>query len=170
KRRPTTACRGSWPAATGGRRASRPRPARPTSCCGRPAAAPRRRAGSAPPPLAEANWLDAAGRRELETIFDLAASVEESAKGIQLGKMLAARQSKAVVFTEFIPTLDHLRRVCEQHDVPYAFFSGELSRAGKDAAIGQFRDHARVLLSTGAGGEGRNLQFADTLVNFDLPW
>src|ERR1039458_8181942 len=79
--------------------------------------------------LAEANWLDAAGRRELETIFDLAAGVEESAKGIQLGKMLAARQSKAVVFTEFFPTLDHLRRVCEQHDVPYAFFSGELSRA-----------------------------------------
>ena len=66
--------------------------------------------------------------------------------------------------------LDHLRRVCEQHDVPYAFFSGELSRAEKDAAIAHFRDHARVLLSTGAGGEGRNLQFADTIVNFDLPW
>ena len=27
-----------------------------------------------------------------------------------------------------------------------------------------------MLLSTGAGGEGRNLQFADTVVNFDLPW
>jgi SNF2 family DNA or RNA helicase len=27
-----------------------------------------------------------------------------------------------------------------------------------------------VLISTGAGGEGRNLQFADTIVNFDLPW
>ena len=74
------------------------------------------------------------------------------------------------MFTEFLPTLDHLRRVCERHDVPYAFFSGELSRAEKDAAISHFRDHARVLLSTGAGGEGRNLQFADTIVNFDLPW
>jgi SNF2 family DNA or RNA helicase len=137
-----------------------------------------RQAGSSPQALArsaahalhEARWVDAAGRRELETIFDLAASVEESAKGIQLGKMLAARQSKAVVFTEFFPTLDHLRRVCERHDIPYALFSGELSRAEKDAAIAQFRDHARVLLSTGAGGEGRNLQFADTIVNFDLPW
>jgi superfamily II DNA or RNA helicase len=137
-----------------------------------------RQAGSSPQALArsaahalhEANWVDAAGRRELETIFDMAAGVDESAKGIQLGKMLAARPSKAVVFTEFFPTLDHLRRVCEQHDVPYALFSGELSRAEKDAAIAQFRDHARVLLSTGAGGEGRNLQFADTIVNFDLPW
>jgi superfamily II DNA or RNA helicase len=131
---------------------------------------PQALARSAAHALAEANWLDAAGRRELETIFELAAGVEESAKGIQLGKMLAARQSKAVVFTEFLPTLDHLKLVCEQHDVPYVFFSGELSRAEKDAAIAHFRDHARVLLSTGAGGEGRNLQFADTIVNFDLPW
>jgi len=137
-----------------------------------------RQAGSSPQALArsaahalrEAAWLDPAGRRELETIFELAAGVDESAKGIQLGQMLAARQSKAVVFTEFFPTLDHLMRVCEQHDVPYSFFSGELSRADKDAAIAHFRDHARVLLSTGAGGEGRNLQFADTIVNFDLPW
>jgi SNF2 family DNA or RNA helicase len=27
-----------------------------------------------------------------------------------------------------------------------------------------------VLLATEAGGEGHNLQFCDTLVNFDLPW
>jgi len=137
-----------------------------------------RQAGSSPQALArssahalaEANWLDASGRRELEAIFDLAASVPESAKGVQLGEMLASRQSKTVVFTEFLPTLDHLRRVCEQHDVSYALFRGELSRAEKDGAIAQFRDQARVLLSTGAGGEGRNLQFADTIVNFDLPW
>jgi superfamily II DNA or RNA helicase len=137
-----------------------------------------RQAGSSPQALArsaahalhEATWVDAAGRGELETILDMAASVDESAKGIQLAKMLAARPSKAVVFTEFFPTLDHLRRVCDQHDISYALFSGELSRAEKDAAIAQFRDHAQVLLSTGAGGEGRNLQFADTIVNFDLPW
>ena len=42
--------------------------------------------------------------------------------------------------------------------------------ADKDAAIARFRDDADVLLSTGAGGEGRNLQFADTVINFDLPW
>ena len=137
-----------------------------------------RQAGSSPQALArsaahalhEAEWVEPAGRRELEAIYDLAISVEDSAKGIQLGKMLAARQGKAVVFTEFFPTLDHLRRVCDQHDISYALFSGELSRAEKDGAIARFRDQARVLLSTGAGGEGRNLQFADTIVNFDLPW
>jgi len=37
-------------------------------------------------------------------------------------------------------------------------------------AITCFRDEVPVLLSTGTGGEGRNLQFADTVINFDLPW
>ena len=60
--------------------------------------------------------------------------------------------------------------ICRQRGVRYALFSGDLSRADKDAAIARFRDEADVLLSTGAGGEGRNLQFADTVINFDLPW
>ena len=60
--------------------------------------------------------------------------------------------------------------ICEEHGISHALFSGDLSRADKDAAIASFRDQARVLLSTGAGGEGRNLQFADTVINFDLPW
>ena len=137
-----------------------------------------RQAGSSPHALArsaahalqEAAWLDQSERRELETIHYMAADIRESAKGIQLARMLSARPSKAVVFTEFLPTLEHLRRLCEEHAIPYALFSGDLSRAEKDSAITHFRDHARVLLSTGAGGEGRNLQFADTIINFDLPW
>jgi SNF2 family DNA or RNA helicase len=75
-----------------------------------------------------------------------------------------------VVFTEFVATLDHLRRVCEERGISHAIFKGDLSRAEKDAAIARFRDEASVLLSTGAGGEGRNLQCADTIINFDLPW
>lgn len=33
-----------------------------------------------------------------------------------------------------------------------------------------FRDEADVLVSTEVGGEGRNLQFCNGMVNFDLPW
>jgi len=120
--------------------------------------------------LSEGRWVQAEDRQELEAILDLASGIEESGKGAQLGRMLSAHPGKAVVFTEFVPTLDHLARVCEQHGISYSLFSGDFSRAEKDAAIALFRDQARVLLSTGAGGEGRNLQFADTIVNFDLPW
>ena len=137
-----------------------------------------RQAGSSPMALRHAvaralgaeTWVRPGDRSELEAIHDLVSGVGESSKAAQLGRMLAAHTGKAVVFTEFLPTLDYLRRVCEVHDISYALFSGDLSRHEKDAAIAHFRDHSRVLLSTGAGGEGRNLQFADTVINFDLPW
>jgi len=137
-----------------------------------------RQAGSSPPALRRSlthalrddAWVPAASRRTLEAILDAASAIEESGKGVQLARMLAAHPGKAVVFTEFLPTLAYLRQVCDEHGISCAWFSGELSRAEKDAAIARFRDQAGVLLSTGAGGEGRNLQFADTVVNFDLPW
>jgi len=107
---------------------------------------------------------------ELESILEVASRVGDGSKGMQLGEMLAARKAKTVVFTEFVPTLEHLAEICRRRGVRYALFSGDLSRGDKDAAIARFRDEADVLLSTGAGGEGRNLQFADTVINFDLPW
>ena len=75
-----------------------------------------------------------------------------------------------VVFTEFLPTLEYLAHLLDRSGIPYAVFSGELSRAEKDAAIARFRDDVDLLISTGVGGEGRNLQFANTVINFDFPW
>jgi SNF2 family DNA or RNA helicase len=49
-------------------------------------------------------------------------------------------------------------------------FSGDMSGPQKDAAVDAFRDHVPVLLCTESGGEGRNLQFCNTLINFDIPW
>ena len=42
----------------------------------------------------------------------------------------------------------------------------------KDAAVEEFRTSTKpsILLSTEAGGEGRNFQFCHLLVNYDLPW
>ena len=137
-----------------------------------------RQAGSSPQALsrsiarrlAEQDRKDRRDGSELESILDLAFSIGDGSKGAQLGDMLVSRKAKTVVFTEFVPTLEHLADVCRRRDIRYALFSGDLSRAEKDAAIARFRDEADVLLSTGAGGEGRNLQFADTVINFDLPW
>lgn len=120
--------------------------------------------------LAEESWPGARDRRDLEKMLDLASQLLYSGKGLQLGRMLSERTGKTAVFTEFTATLEHLAEVCEQNGVRYALFSGEMSRAEKDAAIARFRDEADVLVSTGSGGEGRNLQFANTVINFDLPW
>jgi superfamily II DNA or RNA helicase len=137
-----------------------------------------RQAGSSAPALAravarmlaEGGRLSASDRRELEAIQEVAAQVSWTGKGLQLGRMLAERDAKVVVFTEFTVTLEHLADICEQHSLRYALFSGDMSKADKDAAIDRFRGEINVLLSTGSGGEGRNLQFANTVINFDLPW
>ena len=38
------------------------------------------------------------------------------------------------------------------------------------ALVHEFRTRSRVLISTEAGAKGLNLQFCDTVVNYDLPW
>ncbi len=137
-----------------------------------------RQAGSSPQSLLrsvshalrESAWPGEAERRELGTIMDMASSVGTGSKGAHLARMLANHAGKVVVFTEFSPTLEHLKGVLDEHAISHSVFSGELSRAEKDAAITRFRDDVNVLISTGVGGEGRNLQFANTVVNFDLPW
>jgi SNF2 family DNA or RNA helicase len=55
-------------------------------------------------------------------------------------------------------------------EIAYSTFSGEQSAAEKDDAVESLRNCVPVMLCTDSGGEGRNLQFADTLVNYDLPW
>src|SRR3989304_1088422 len=40
----------------------------------------------------------------------------------------------------------------------------------KEGSVHAFKGPSQVFLSTEAGGEGRNLQFAHRMVNFDLPW
>jgi superfamily II DNA/RNA helicase len=49
-------------------------------------------------------------------------------------------------------------------------FHGGLRAAEKDQAMERFERDAEVLLSSEVGGEGRNLQFCRTVMNYDLPW
>jgi SNF2 family DNA or RNA helicase len=49
-------------------------------------------------------------------------------------------------------------------------FDGSMSGPEKDASVAAFRDTGTLLLCSESGGEGRNLQFCNTLINFDIPW
>jgi superfamily II DNA or RNA helicase len=120
--------------------------------------------------LSEETWVGRDDRLELEVILERAAAIDGGSKAAQLVRMLTAHPGKAVVFSEFLPTLEHLVHLCDAHGIPAAVLTGDLSRAERDAAVARFRDHAQVLISTGSGGEGRNLQFANTVINFDLSW
>jgi len=92
------------------------------------------------------------------------------AKAARLLRLLEEFPDKLVVFTQFRATQEMLRGVISNAGIEVAMFHGGLSRMEKEAAIGQFRESARVLVCTESGSEGRNLQFAHGLCNFDLPW
>jgi superfamily II DNA or RNA helicase len=77
---------------------------------------------------------------------------------------------KKLVFVHYRETLDHLADLLAREGLAFARFEGGLSGPNKDAAIAAFRERVPVLLCTESGGEGRNIQFCNTLINFDVPW
>jgi len=99
-----------------------------------------------------------------------AAAISSNVKAARLRAFLKSLDEKALIFTQYLRTLQYLQNVLEQDGYRVATYHGGLSPAAKDAAVRTFRGDRQIFLSTEAGGEGRNLQFARTVVNYDLPW
>ncbi len=108
--------------------------------------------------------------KEIDSLISLCSSGIEGAKEQKLIEIIMSSGEKAIVFVRFKETLKHLARLLLQRKISCALFHGSLSAAEKEQQISSFRDTSRVLLSTESGGEGKNLQFCSTLINYDLPW
>ena len=93
-----------------------------------------------------------------------------SSKLTTLIKILNQTPHKCVIFTEFKDTLDYISEQLTSEDFSYIKFSGDLSSSQRADTIKKFWEEKDILLSTDAGSEGINLQVADTIINFDLPW
>lgn len=109
-------------------------------------------------------------RERLEELMVLALEIKESQKVTMVERILESLDGKAIVFTEFRGTQMFLKERLEQAGMSCVIFNGGLSYAQKDEVIKRFKESAQVLISTEAGGEGRNLQFCNNLINYDLPW
>jgi SNF2 family DNA or RNA helicase len=109
-------------------------------------------------------------RANLSELGEQARREDSNAKADRVLQLLRDFPDKLVVFTQFRKTQEMLRGKLAGagHDV--AVFHGGLSRLEREAAIEHFRGSARLLLCSESGSEGRNLQFAHGLCNFDLPW
>jgi len=131
-----------------------------------------REAGSSPAAL-RATLLRLRSERgeSVDNLLNLAENVGETARGKALLEILGKNQEeKKVVFVQYLKTLDSVASLMERRGLPFALFCGDQSAREKDEAIRRFREDLPILLSTESGGEGRNLQFCNTLINFDLPW
>ncbi|GAB3358177.1 hypothetical protein GCM10027300_29060 [Modestobacter lapidis] len=122
--------------------------------------------------LVDAAYIDV----EIRQLTDLAARLDH-VRDSKMAKAVAVCQgvledpdAKIVVFTQFVETQTFLAQVLRANGIDVALFNGALNPDEKERAVRQFRESASVLISTEAGGEGRNLQFASHLINYDLPW
>lgn len=124
-------------------------------------------------PAAVVHSLERAAQSDVEAaeIVRLARAVLRSAKDERLLEIIHnSRDHKLLIFANFRRTIRHLQELLAGAGIPFSTFSGEQSDREKDAAVEAFRESVPVMLCTDSGGEGKNLQFADTLVNYDLPW
>ena len=80
------------------------------------------------------------------------------------------RNRKLIIFTEFVATQQYLRKLLNDRGYTTSLLNGSLSIEERNFVLAEFRDETNILISTDAGGEGLNLQFANYLINYDLPW
>jgi SNF2 family DNA or RNA helicase len=130
------------------------------------------RAGSSPGALADSlkQLTKRLPHEELKSLARRAAQVKQVEKAKTLVEMLTKSRQKTLVFTTHKATSTYLAQTLTAADIPFAEFQGGMSLKDKDAAIASFRDTVSVLLASETGGEGRNIQFANCIVNYDLPW
>jgi len=130
------------------------------------------RAGSSTNALVESlkNLSKKLPSEELKTLTRRASQIKQVEKARSLVELLKKSSQKTIVFTTHKATSAYLAKTFTEADIEFAEFLGDMSLKQKDAAIEAFRDHFPVLLASETGGEGRNIQFANAIVNYDLPW
>lgn len=116
----------------------------------------------------------------VETLLDAAVRCEQAgpdAKAEALIEWIYELQAeenepdlKVLIFTEFVPTQQMLKEFLEARGISVVTLNGSMDMEERKQAQDSFRKSHRVLVSTDAGGEGLNLQFAHVIINYDIPW
>jgi len=108
----------------------------------------------------------------LDRLVSLAGRIEKNKKAEKLLSLIKDLKKKGhgkfLIFTQFRTTQDFLCETMSSFSVE--IFNGSMDRMEKEKALESFKDKSEILIATEAGGEGRNMQFCNILINYDLPW
>ena len=77
---------------------------------------------------------------------------------------------KIILFTEFVGTQVYLKELLESRGYSVSVLNGSMDIEERNNALNEFKMGTGIFISTDAGGEGLNLQFANIIINYDLPW
>jgi SNF2 family DNA or RNA helicase len=91
---------------------------------------------------------------------------------VELVKDLVEQGHKLVIFSQFVPIVNLIQDELANQGITTLVYHGQLSEDYRNQHLKDFiqRPEFRVLASTDAGQFGLNLQVADVVVNYDLPW
>jgi SNF2 family DNA or RNA helicase len=121
--------------------------------------------------VAEGELVSPEYRTRALQIADAAGRVTRHAKLDALERILKVHKEQVIVFSEHLPTLEMITERVRQLGRSPVQYQGGLSREDRIKRLKTFReDPAAVFVATRAGTEGLNLQFANVLVNYELPW
>jgi superfamily II DNA or RNA helicase len=87
-------------------------------------------------------------------------------------ELVVQNKRKMVIFSEWTTMTFLIAKHLSGMGIPFVELSGKVPVKKRQALIDEFTNNpeCRVFLSTDAGGTGLNLQAADCVVNFELPW
>jgi SNF2 family DNA or RNA helicase len=114
--------------------------------------------------------VDDGMKRQMTKLAKLCEYVPNTSKTARLLELLEISKEKVLVFSRFTATMEEIAQRLSKSGISFSMFHGKISAAEKDHAVDNFRNGTDVMLCSEIGGEGRNLQFCSTMVNFDLPW
>ena len=115
---------------------------------------------------------------ELQEIISVAKQAEFQHPDVKIEKLTELideilnddPQQKVIIFTEFVATQQYIRNLLLQRGYSVTILNGAMDMEARDSALREFRKQTNIFISTDAGGEGLNLQFANIIINYDLPW
>jgi SNF2 family DNA or RNA helicase len=121
--------------------------------------------------LAESERISPEYRTIARRLAQRAQRIKTHAKLNVLTAVLKETPDRVVVFSDHRPTIQLIEQRVEALGRQAIVYWGAHATPERDKRIRAFHDDERsVLIATRAGSEGRNLQFCNVLVNYDLPW
>ena len=113
--------------------------------------------------------------QELEGYIDRLGQIRDSKADILVNEIVVPildnkSSEKILIFTGFVNTQKFLQEILQSLDYEVTIFNGQMDLSEKERSVQRFRQRAQIMITTEAGGEGRNFQFANIMVNYDLPW